>query len=114
MHRVPYEVGQSYLLTGFAIQKELAMNDCNWFSEWDKISDVMHRGLKRYYWRYCGCQVKNCFGNKCKVTARQCSWDIPFSQVGFQKADFLSRNRVCMVICGRRCDWFDPRKKMVC
>ena len=113
MHRVPYVVGKTYLLTGFATGKELATNECNWFSEWDKVTPVMHRGIRRYYWIYCRCQIQNCFGGRCSKSPRKCPWDIEFSQVGFEKADFLSKNKVCMVTCGR-CNWHDPRERATC
>ena len=108
MHRTPYEVGKKYLLTGFAAGEELTMNDCNWFSEWRELSKIMHQGIRREYWMYCGCRIKNCFYGPCKPSRRQCGWKIDFKQVGHQRDDFFSRQRICMVQYGVRCGWCDP------
>lgn len=107
-----YQVGKSYLLTGFATGMQLATNECSWFSEWDKLTPVMNHGLRRYYWMYCGCQIRRCFRDNCPKLQRKCTWQVG-TKGSFEKNDFLSKNRVCMVKCGK-CDWFHPTKHQQC
>ena len=108
---VPVEVGKSYLITGFAVGHSLYMNECNWFSLWQNLSEVQLLGLRRYYWIYCRCQIRFC--PACKPSYVKCNWDPPFSKIGRDKADFLSKEKLCMVGCGR-CGWFSPRERPVC
>ena len=114
MHRVPYQVGKTYLLTAWTAGKQLMTNDCNWFSEKNKLTTVQHYGLRRYYWLYCACKIQLCVNGRCNKHPLKCHWNVPLTQIDHKRADFLSANRVCMSQCGSSCGFYDPLKRVSC
>ena len=112
-YSIPLWPGREYLLAGFVINRKPYMNHCSWYQAWTISTVTQALGLTRFYWIYCGCQVKDCYNNNCQVNPRHCNWHIDDIEAASKKMDCNSRHSVCMVKEGR-CQWNNPVGKQLC
>ena len=105
MDRVNLEVGHLYILTGYTIGSTPFMNLCSWKAKMKDLSLAQKFGINRvYYWLYCRCRITHCKGRFCQQDRRTCFWDQG-------NPDCHSKNKICMVKGGAKCEWVGPTNR---